>query len=118
MHTYTGHRILKTLIRCHFSPEANTGRQYVYSGSADGRVFIWTVEGELVKKLNVANAFKKPTPPQQQEQNAEDQWESEDGEAFRSVREQLWRARARAFSQHRRHVQTVWTLDFWLFSCS
>lgn len=35
--TYRGHRVLKTLIRCHFSPPGSTNSRYVYSGSEDGR---------------------------------------------------------------------------------
>lgn len=38
--TYRGHAVLKTLIRCHFSPAETTGAQYLYSGSADGRIHV------------------------------------------------------------------------------
>jgi hypothetical protein len=38
--TYTGHSVLQTLIRCHFSPAASTGQRYIYSGSADGRIHV------------------------------------------------------------------------------
>lgn len=38
--TYRGHAVLKTLIRCHFSPSATTGQKYIYSGSADGRIHV------------------------------------------------------------------------------
>ena len=38
--TYRGHAVLQTLIRCHFSPAATTGQQYIYSGSADGRIHV------------------------------------------------------------------------------
>jgi hypothetical protein len=38
--TYKGHCILQTLIRCHFSPAETTGAQYLYSGSADGRIHV------------------------------------------------------------------------------
>lgn len=37
---YTGHEVLRTLIRCHFSPADTTGGQYIYSGSADGRIHV------------------------------------------------------------------------------
>ena len=37
---YTGHEVLRTLIRCHFSPAETTGGQYIYSGSADGRIHV------------------------------------------------------------------------------
>jgi len=38
--TYRGHSVLRTLIRCHFSPAETTGSQYLYSGSADGRIHV------------------------------------------------------------------------------
>ncbi|KAG8698821.1 hypothetical protein FRC08_005685, partial [Ceratobasidium sp. 394] len=37
--TYRGHAVFRTLIRCHFSPAETTGQAYVYSGSADGKVY-------------------------------------------------------------------------------
>ena len=54
--TYRGHRVLKTLIRCYFSPEFSTGQRFVYSGSADGRVVIYdTLTGKLVKSLSTGD---------------------------------------------------------------
>lgn len=50
--TYRGHAVLKTLIRCHFSPEATTGQKYIYSGSADGRIHIWSLDGQIVEVLD------------------------------------------------------------------
>lgn len=38
--TFKGHAVCRTLIRCHFSPLHTTGQQYVYSGSADGRIHV------------------------------------------------------------------------------
>jgi hypothetical protein len=38
--TYRGHSVLRTLIRCHFSPAETTGAQYIYSGSADGKIHV------------------------------------------------------------------------------
>ncbi|KAJ3352121.1 hypothetical protein HDU83_008304 [Entophlyctis luteolus] len=38
--TFKGHSVLRTLIRCHFSP-STTGHRYIYSGSADGNVYIY-----------------------------------------------------------------------------
>ena len=37
---YKGHKVLMTLIRCHFSPGQSTGHSYVYSGSSDGRIHV------------------------------------------------------------------------------
>ncbi|KAI0275309.1 WD40-repeat-containing domain protein [Gloeopeniophorella convolvens] len=50
--TYRGHAVLQTLIRCHFSPAETTGGQYIYSGSADGRIHIWSLDGRVVQVLN------------------------------------------------------------------
>ncbi|KAJ8442620.1 hypothetical protein Cgig2_008396 [Carnegiea gigantea] len=51
--TYTGHSVLRTLIRCHFSPEYSTGQKYIYTGSNDGAVYIYdVVTGALVSKLD------------------------------------------------------------------
>lgn len=47
--TYRGHQVLKTLIRCHFSPRENTGQSYIYSGSADGMIHIWSLDGRVVQ---------------------------------------------------------------------
>lgn len=33
--------MLQTLIRAYFSPAASTGQRYIYSGSADGNIFVW-----------------------------------------------------------------------------
>jgi len=39
LRTYTGHRVVRTLIRAKFSPATSTGQQYIYSGSADGNIY-------------------------------------------------------------------------------
>jgi len=50
--TYTGHMVMQTLIRCHFSPEATTGQRYIYSGSYDGRIHIWNLDGTIAQVLD------------------------------------------------------------------
>ena len=37
---YRGHQVLRTLIRCHFSPDETTGGSYLYTGSSDGRIHV------------------------------------------------------------------------------
>ena len=37
--TYRGHSILRTLIRCRFSPAFSTGQRYIYTGCAAGKVY-------------------------------------------------------------------------------
>lgn len=51
--TYTGHEVLRTLIRCYFSPAYSTGQRYIYTGSHDNCVYIYDViTGEQVAKLD------------------------------------------------------------------
>ncbi|BGP47242.1 hypothetical protein JCM10450v2_003094 [Rhodotorula kratochvilovae] len=54
--TYRGHAVLRTLIRCHFSPLATTGQRYVYTGSADGRIHVYSLDGRIVQVLDRAQA--------------------------------------------------------------
>ncbi|KNA08093.1 hypothetical protein SOVF_165740 [Spinacia oleracea] len=50
--TYEGHSVLRTLIRCYFSPEF-CGQKYIYTGSSDGSVYIYDlVSGSIVAKLD------------------------------------------------------------------
>ncbi|KAL2923084.1 LEC14B-like protein [Bienertia sinuspersici] len=51
--TYRGHSVLRTLIRCHFSPDYSTGQKYIYTGSNDGAVYTYDlVTGALVSKIS------------------------------------------------------------------
>ncbi|KAL2900478.1 LEC14B-like protein [Bienertia sinuspersici] len=51
--TYKGHSVLRTLIRCYFSPEFSAGQKYIYTGSNDGSVYIYDlVSGATVAKLD------------------------------------------------------------------
>ncbi|KAI1123925.1 WD40-repeat-containing domain protein [Nemania abortiva] len=51
--TFRGHKVLRTLIRCHFSPPSSTNSRYVYSGSHDGKVYIWNMDATLAGKIDV-----------------------------------------------------------------
>ena len=47
--TYRGHAVLETLVRCYFSPLLTTGQRYIYTGSHDGRIYIYDViSGDVV----------------------------------------------------------------------
>uniref|UniRef100_A0A0G4H3D0 Uncharacterized protein n=1 Tax=Chromera velia CCMP2878 TaxID=1169474 RepID=A0A0G4H3D0_9ALVE len=51
LRTFTGHHVLKTLIRCNFSPAESTGGRFLYTGSADGAVWVWdSLSGEVVSR--------------------------------------------------------------------
>lgn len=52
--TYRGHMIMETLIRCYFSPLHSTAQKYIYTGSADGRVYIYdTITGDLAEVFSM-----------------------------------------------------------------
>jgi WD repeat-containing protein 23 len=54
--TFRGHQVLRTLIRCHFSPPGSTDSRYVYSGSYDGKVYVWNLDATLKGVVDVASA--------------------------------------------------------------
>lgn len=54
--TFRGHKVLRTLIRCHFSPPGSTDSRYVYSGSQDGSVYIWNLDATPAGKIDVTEA--------------------------------------------------------------
>lgn len=56
--TFRGHSVLKTLIRCHFSPPTSSNSRYVYSGSEDGKVWIYNMDGTVKAKVDVHAATK------------------------------------------------------------
>ncbi len=41
--TFTGHRVLQTLIRCRWSPLETTGQRYIFSGSQCGSLFVYDI---------------------------------------------------------------------------
>ena len=60
--TFRGHRVLKTLIRCHFSPPGSTNSRYVYTGSEDGSVYIYNLDATLAGKVDVNQATYHSRP--------------------------------------------------------
>ncbi|WVW81244.1 hypothetical protein I302_103235 [Kwoniella bestiolae CBS 10118] len=63
--TFRGHSVLRTLIRCHFSPRESTGQSYIYSGSADGLIHIWSLDGRVLNRaealpLKQQNTYTDP----------------------------------------------------------
>lgn len=60
--TFRGHSVLKTLIRCHFSPPGSTDSRYVYSGSEDGSVYIYNIDSTLAGKVDVNRATYQTRP--------------------------------------------------------
>lgn len=60
--TFRGHRVLKTLIRCHFSPPGSTDGRFIYSGSHDGKIYVWNLDGTTKGMINVLAATKNSRP--------------------------------------------------------
>ena len=60
--SFRGHRVLKTLIRCHFSPPNSTDSRYVYTGSEDGSVYIYNLDATLAGKIDVEEATMNSRP--------------------------------------------------------
>lgn len=54
--TYRGHSVLQTLIRCHFSPPGSTNSRYVYTGSQDGKVYIYNLDATLAGTVDVGDS--------------------------------------------------------------
>lgn len=54
--TFRGHKVLRTLIRCHFSPPSSTDSRYVYTGSHDGNVWVYNMDGTVATKIDVRKA--------------------------------------------------------------
>jgi WD repeat-containing protein 23 len=53
--SFWGHQVHSTLIRCHFSPLHGTNQRYIYTGSYDGRIYIYdTHTGENVASLEAS----------------------------------------------------------------
>ena len=47
--TMKGHTVLRTLIKCHFSPQVQTNQQFIYTGSANGAFCVYDgFTGQLV----------------------------------------------------------------------
>lgn len=46
--SYRGHSVLRTLIRCNFSPAETTGSRYIYSGSSDGMVHVGILQHLII----------------------------------------------------------------------
>jgi WD repeat-containing protein 23 len=60
--TFRGHRVLRTLIRCHFSPPGSTNSRYVYSGSEDGKIYVYNMDATLAGKIDVFEATQDSRP--------------------------------------------------------
>ncbi|KAJ5965685.1 hypothetical protein N7481_012399 [Penicillium waksmanii] len=88
--TFRGHRVLKTLIRCHFSPPGSTNSRYVYTGSEDGKVYVYNMDATLAGTIDVGSATMNSRPREP------DVFAS----AYEMSGEMLWRTCVRDASWH------------------
>lgn len=56
--TYRGHSVLRTLVRCFFSPAFSTGQKYIYTGSHNACVYVY----DLVSGAQVATLKHHKSP--------------------------------------------------------
>ncbi|KAL2758461.1 hypothetical protein ACRALDRAFT_2040638 [Sodiomyces alcalophilus JCM 7366] len=61
--TFRGHKVLRTLIRCHFSPPSSTNSRYVYTGSQDGKVWVYNLDATVAGVIDVNKATKNSRRP-------------------------------------------------------
>lgn len=94
--------MLRTLIRCHFSPVESTGQRYIYSGSADGLIHIWSLDGRVVQVLDRAQTvplqdkgvdgryteYNDPSAPRPHVQRTDHAWAR--GSINNTVRDVAW----------------------------
>lgn len=41
--SFRGHKVGRTLMRCHFSPLGPTDRRYIYTASSCGKIFLYDI---------------------------------------------------------------------------
>ncbi|KAE8835508.1 hypothetical protein HRS9122_07778 [Pyrenophora teres f. teres] len=93
--TFRGHKVLKTLIRCHFSPPGSTDSRYVYSGSYDGSVHIWNMDATHAGKVNVLKATRNSRPRDPDFlAGTYDYWGRNEGRWMTCVRDASWHPNA------------------------
>ncbi|OTB02870.1 hypothetical protein M426DRAFT_61461 [Hypoxylon sp. CI-4A] len=63
--TFRGHKVLRTLIRCHFSPPGSTDSRYVYSGSHDGKVYVYNMDATIASIIDVKQATQNQNQARQ-----------------------------------------------------
>jgi len=91
--TFRGHKVLKTLIRCHFSPPGSTDGRYVYSGSHDGSVYIWNLDATLKTKIDILSATRNSRPIE--DERFVDRWDMSGGGQWSTiVRDVSWHPNA------------------------
>lgn len=86
-----GHKVLKTLIRCHFAPPGSTDARYVYTGSHDGHVYVYNIDGTVARKIDVQEATQGDRAPRNSRWFRR-AWEARDG--LTCVRDASWHPNA------------------------
>ena len=93
--TFRGHSVLKTLIRCHFSPPGSSNSRYVYSGSEDGKVWVWNIDGTVKGQIDVAEATRGSRPRQSEGMTHGYELHNRHGSGWKTcVRDASWNPKA------------------------
>jgi len=108
--TFRGHKVLKTLIRCHFSPPGSTDSRYVYSGSEDGKVYIYNLDATLAGKIDVGAATQNTRPSGDEDEEMMDFFDNH-GNTWRTcVRDASWHPNAPVIAGKSEHIETFRSL--------
>ncbi|KAK2757330.1 hypothetical protein FQN54_004844 [Arachnomyces sp. PD_36] len=93
--TFRGHSVLQTLIRCHFSPPGSTNSRYVYTGSRDGKVYVYNLDATLAGTIDVGRSTKNSRPQNPQGFSSRAHWGEEDDRRWKTcVRDASWHPNA------------------------
>ncbi|KAL4912389.1 WD40-repeat-containing domain protein [Aspergillus aurantiobrunneus] len=93
--TFRGHRVLRTLIRCHFSPPGSSDSRYVYSGSEDGKVYVYNMDATLAGTIDVGKATHHSRPRIRRTQGYQYYMSRGDGNQWKTcVRDASWHPNA------------------------
>lgn len=88
--TFRGHSVLKTLIRCHFSPPSSTDCRYVYSASEDGNVWIYNLDATVAGKVDVKQATRSTRRRRRSDEGSDEEWDSPPRGQRACVRDASW----------------------------
>lgn len=108
--TYRGHSVLKTLIRCHFSPPNSTNSRYVFSGSENGKIHVYNMDATIAGIIDVGEATYESRP-----RNRSGSMDSRDGDISsdgweKCVRDASWHPNAPIIAgKHNNHHQMTTT---------
>ncbi|OAA64373.1 WD repeat protein [Niveomyces insectorum RCEF 264] len=102
---FRGHRVERTLIRCHFSPPGSSDGRYVYAASHSGKVYIWNLDATLAGIIDVREATRQTLAAASAEERTARGEEEDAGSGSGGDGREAWRYRQRQRLRQRQYVQ-------------